>query len=96
VSTLAVLGAGVLAIVWGATHRASARARRSPARTEGLAVWAFLAALLVGWQLLAFLQHPRFDHPTLSSIADAVFEVHVVEALAFMGWLVGALAIGRR
>jgi hypothetical protein len=93
VAALAVVGAGVVAVGWGATHR---RPRGGPIERRGVAVWLVLATLLAGWQLAAFAQQPRSAHPTLSSIANAVFDGHLVQALACTVWLIVAGKLGEQ
>jgi hypothetical protein len=63
---------------------------------DGLKFWAVLAGALAVWQLAAFVQRPRQEHPTLSSLANALFESHPVRAAAFVLWLAGAAALARR
>lgn len=71
--------------------------RRSGAVPAGrLKVWASLVGALAIWQLAAFVQRPRQEHPTLSSLANALFENHPVRAGAFVLWLAGAAALARR
>jgi hypothetical protein len=48
------------------------------------------------WELAAFVQLPRADHPTISSLANQVFDSHVVRALAFAGWMAAGFGIARR
>lgn len=88
-----VVGAGVIAMAWGG------RGRRSPVRAwpaGGLLVWVALALGLAAWQMAAFMQHPRFQHPTLSSLANTVLDPHVVRAPALALWLVLAARLARR
>lgn len=67
---------------------------RAPLRHVG--VWAGLAAALALWQLATFLQHPRAEHPTISSLATTLFEHHPARALALLVWLIAAAALARR
>ena len=96
--TAAVLGAGIMAMTVGATRRRSAGAR--PKRRgdvgRGVAVWAVLFVVGSGWEVGAYLQEPRSDHPTVSSLADGVLDPHPVRAVAFMGWVAAAAALARR
>jgi hypothetical protein len=92
-TTVAVVGAGVVAIAWGVRRRSGPREAE---RAEGLVVWALLAGALAGWQLLAYFREPRSEHPTLSSMADAALSANPVRALAFVGWLAVAAALARR
>jgi hypothetical protein len=92
-ATVAVLGAGAVAIVWGLRH---GRPRRVVEHRRGLIGWAVLAVLLAGWQLAAYLRTPRSEHPTLSSMANTVLEPHPVQAVAFVAWLVVAAELAAR
>jgi hypothetical protein len=92
-ATLAVVGAGVLAMAWGFTHR---RPRTQPDERRGVGVWLLLAAILAAWQLAAYVQEPRSGHPTLSSMANAALEPHAVRALACAGWLLVAARLAAR
>jgi len=57
--------------------------------------WAGLAAALGLWEVVSFLQHPRAEHPTLSSLANGLFESHAARALALLAWLAGAAALAQ-
>jgi hypothetical protein len=46
--------------------------------------------------LAAWVQEPRTDHPTLSSITDSVLDTHGAEFVAFVAWLAGARWLARR
>ena len=59
-------------------------------------MWAGLAVAFGLWQLATFLQHPRAEHPTVSSLANTAFESHPVRALALLLWLIGAAVLARR
>ncbi|CAN5843495.1 hypothetical protein BH23ACT12_BH23ACT12_13770 [soil metagenome] len=61
-------------------------------------VWTWIALFggLAAWELAAFVQLPRADNPTLSSLANQVFDSHLVRALAFWVWIAGGLGIARR
>lgn len=63
---------------------------------SGLALWAVLVAALAAWELGAFLQLPRAEHPTLSFLANAIFDSHPVRAAAFLVWLAAGVGIARR
>ena len=91
----ATIGGGLAAMVAGALRR------RSPgpvhaAPSGGMAVWVALFAALTAWEVAAFLQQPRADHPTLSSISNSVLDAHPVRALAFVVWLAVAAELARR
>ena len=63
---------------------------------KGALVWAIVFGLLVGWELAAYLQHPRADHPTLSALADRVIDWRPARALAFLGWIALGANLSRR
>lgn len=87
----AVAVAGVAAIGVGA------RRRRVPALVPGGAVtWAVLVALLAGWELAAYVQHPRAEHPTLSSLANEVLDWRPARVLAFLLWAAVGADLARR
>jgi hypothetical protein len=93
---IATVAAGLGAVVAG--HRGGVGAGRSGTRPlrPGAAVWAALFVALAGWELAAFLQHPRVDHPTLSSLADGVLRYHPARAAAFLAWLSLGASLGHR
>jgi hypothetical protein len=62
----------------------------------GIATWAALAATAGAWQLVAYLQHPRADHPTLSSLANEVLDSHLARAVTFVVWIAAARGLARR
>jgi hypothetical protein len=90
-----VIGAGVAAMAWGAS-RLRPRPPGPAWPAGGLLRWVALAGALAGWQVAAFVQHPRSDHPTLSSLANTVLDPQPVRALALAGWLVIAARLARR
>lgn len=92
-ATLAVVGAGVVAMVVGQARRPQNESR--PARA-GAVRWVVLLVALAVWQLLAYAQHPRPEHPTLSSLTNAALESHTGRALAFTAWLVAGSRLARR
>ena len=92
---LAVEGAGVAALVLGSRRRAPAP-DLPPRPGAALGGWAALLGALAAWELAAYLQHPRHDHPTLSSLADAVLGSHPAQALAFLAWLALGADLARR
>jgi len=53
----------------------------------GIAVWVALLAALAIWEIAAFEQHPRDQHPTLSSMTNTALTPEPVRAAAFIGWL---------
>lgn len=58
--------------------------------------WAVLAAAVGLWELVSFLQHPRSEHPTLSSLANTVFENHPARTLGLLLWLALCAWFARR
>ena len=92
-ATVAVLLAGAAAAGAGAL---SGRSRRPARDVPGWGGWAALAVALALWQLGAYLQHPREDHPTLSSLANALLDSHGARAAAFVVWLLAAVHLARR
>jgi hypothetical protein len=83
VATAVVLGSGVIAIIVGLR----ARHPRHRYLRRGAGVWAALFLALVTVQLVAYVQHPRSEHPTLSVIVNAALDPHPVRAVAFVAWL---------
>jgi len=96
-SAVAVVGAGVTAMV----------ARRQPQRPppppppppepkRGTGAWLALAGVTAAWQLASFVQSPRDDHPTISSITNGLLDDHPTRAAAFTLWLLAARSLARR
>jgi hypothetical protein len=94
-ATAAVVLAGVAAMAVGRLRR---RPRRSSSDVDvsGIARWAGLAAVAGAWQLAAYLQHPRADHPTVSSLANELLDSHPARAAAFLVWIAAAWWLARR
>lgn len=92
-ATTVVLLSGVAASLAGGARRDTARV--APA-APGAAAWSALAAVAVAWEVLAYVQHPRGDHPTLSSLANAVLDSQPARAAAFILWLMATLELARR
>jgi hypothetical protein len=94
-ATAAVVLAGAAAMAIGGRER---RRGRSPTEGDvsGLAPWAALAAVAGAWQLAAYLQHPRGDHPTVSSLANELLDSHPARAAAFLVWIAAARWLARR
>jgi hypothetical protein len=65
-------------------------------RTVGVARWAVLASVAGAWQLVAYLQQPRTDHPTISSLTNALLDSHVTRAAALVVWIASAWGLARR
>ena len=52
--------------------------------------------VFVVWELFNYLVHgTRANHPTFSSITDAIDRFYLLKTLLFLGWLAGGLAIIR-
>jgi hypothetical protein len=96
-ASVAVVCAGAATALWAAWHRRRAGARGpGEAQGVGLVPWALLAATAAAWQLAAYAQHPRDDHPTLSSLTNAALDSHATRTAAFVVWLVTTVALVRR
>jgi hypothetical protein len=97
-ATAAVLLTGAAAIAIGTGERWQAR-RAPPAVVgdgSGIAKWVALATIACAWELASYLQHPRADHPTVSSLADYVLDTQVARATAFVIWVAAARGLARR
>ncbi len=92
-ATVAVLLAGGVAAAAGARGR---RWARPPEDTRHVVWWAALVAAGAALQLAAYLQHPRVDHPTISSLTNALLDSHAARAAAFVVWLAATVQIVRR
>jgi hypothetical protein len=93
-SLVAVGAAGVVAFAVGSRRRdASGPCTRA---VSGAWIWGVPLVLLAAWELAAYLQQPRADHPTLSSLADQALDGHPVRALAFLAWAAVAADLARR
>lgn len=92
---VAVLSAGAAAIAVGARRGRAHRLFRPPL-TRGTAAWAGLLLALGGWELSAYLRHPRAANPTISALANTALDSHGARALAFVVWVAGAARLARR
>lgn len=79
---LVALGRG-----WGRGRRDVPVDDRGRASTTGLAVWLALIAAAGAVQLTNYFSSPRSAYPTLSSLAELVFDSHAIRAAAFASWL---------
>ena len=93
-ATMAVLGGGVLALGVGRRRRPTSTAAAA-ATTRGVVLWVVLTSALAAWQVAAFVQSPRAEHPTLSSLANTALDPRPVRALAVIAWLAGAAWLAR-
>jgi hypothetical protein len=77
---------------------ASSSASPSPSTTgHPYLSWVLLLVIFVAWELFNYLVHgTRANHPTFSSITDAIDRFYLLKALLFLGWLAAALVIIRR
>jgi hypothetical protein len=78
---------------------ASASASASAPRPLGhpYLPWLGLVVVFVAWELFNYLVHgSRANHPTFSSITDAIDRFYLLKTLLFLGWLAGGLEIVRR
>lgn len=91
-ATAAVVGAGVVAMVVGARWRIGPGA----VHRGNVLGWAVVVLALAGWQLQAYVQEPRDDHPTLSSLIGALVDTRPERAVLFLAWLVVARELARR
>lgn len=95
-AAVVVPGAAVAALAALTRSHAGGSARRSEPALPRVAHWAALAAVAAVWQLAAYVQAPRGDHPTLSSLANAALDSHAARAAAFVAWLAAVMALVRR
>ena len=58
--------------------------------------WLILAVAACAWELQAYLRQPRYDHPTLSSLANGLLDSHPARAGAFVLWLLATVELARR
>jgi len=92
-AALAVVGAGIVAMAIGQAVLAPVEHRPAQGAIVG---WLALLAALAVWQLIAYVSQPRFEHPTLSSLANSVLDSHPARAVAFVAWLVAGAGVARR
>ena len=90
----AVLMGGLVAVALGANLLPVRVPRHSCPRRLG--VWAVLGATLALWELGSFLQEPRAEHPTLSSLTNMLFQSHAARALGLLMWLGAGTKLARR
>ena len=93
-ATVAVAAAGIAFVIVGTGRRRPARA--GSCAPHSAMAWAVLFALLAGWELAAYLQHPRADHPTLSALADQLLDWRPARALGFLAWMAIGADLARR
>jgi len=94
-SLVTVVGGGVVAMVVG-SRLPHVRHSTSVPAVGGAWPWLALTAALAAWELQSFVQHPRHDHPTLSSLSNTALASHGPRAVALLAWLAGAAWLARR
>jgi hypothetical protein len=85
---VAVPAVVVAALTWRRPGSRSSMPADTKATSGGNAVpWAVLFGLLAAFEVTAYVSSPRRDHPTLSSMADALMNTHPGRAAVFALWL---------
>ena len=79
-----------------ARQSAKPGAGKPGAGKRGAWVWALLATLMIVWELQAFVQHPRRDHPTLSSLSNELLATPTSRAMGVVAWLALGVWLARR
>ena len=94
----AVVLVGAVAMVVGTRQRPRRRASEPPAAATppGIGRWVVLGAVAAAWQLAAYVQEPRADHPTLSSLTNGVLDSRATRTVAVVLWIVVARGLARR
>ena len=92
----AVVAGGIVAVAIGAALGRHGSTDRPVRARAGTGAWLILLVAAVAWELAAYFQRPRSEHPTLSSLANGAFGSHPVRALALVAWLVLGVRIMRR
>jgi hypothetical protein len=92
-SLVATLGGGLVAIAVGRRCSPPVAARQP---VTGAWVWAILGGAAILWDLQAFLQQPRGDHPTVSSMTNDLLQGHFPRAGAMLVWLAVGWWLARR
>jgi hypothetical protein len=94
-ATVAVVVAGVAAAAVGWATAPRRQAPREAGRGSVVG-WVVLAGAIGVWQLAAYLQSPRAQHPTLSSLANALLSTQVARCAALLLWLAAMFQLARR
>jgi hypothetical protein len=93
---LAIVGMAVVVVVRWPLRTREVRAATRPGGHPYLP-WFGLFVVFVVWELFNYLVHgTRANHPTFSSITDAIDRFYPLKALLFLAWLAGAWVIVRR
>lgn len=90
---IATLGGGIVVIMVGRRSSPPVAARET---VSGAWLWAALGGAAIFWELQAFLQRPRNDHPTLSSLTNDLLQSHLNRAGAMVVWLAAGWWLARR
>jgi hypothetical protein len=94
-ANMVVLGAGGVLFWLAFADRPASRGIPRP--LAGRARWWLVpVVLMTGIELVNFALGPRYDHPTLSSLADPYLVGYLARAAAYFGWLAGYWALVRR
>jgi hypothetical protein len=67
-----------------------------PLRLPHPELWIGLAAAVSLWELVSFVQHPRSEHPTLSSLTNTLFASHAARTLGLLVWFALGAWLARR
>ncbi len=86
VAHVAVFGAAFAVLVLGTRFDRHGTERHSRITAATLLAWAVLVVAVVGFELFNFFQHPREDHPTMSSLINEV-DVLPVRRAMYLAWL---------
>ena len=90
---VATIGGGFVAIVTGRRLPPPVAAREL---VSGAWLWATLGGTAALWELQTFLQRPRSDHPTISSLTNDLLQSHLPLAGAMLVWLAAGVWLARR
>jgi hypothetical protein len=87
-----------MAVAVGVRWPLRTRSLRSPTVSgHPFLPWLALVLVFVVWELFNYLVHgSRSNHPTFSSITDAIDRTYLLKTLMFLAWLAGAWVIVRR
>jgi len=95
---VAIVGmAAAICLSWPLRTRKVRAATATPGPGHPYLPWLLLALVFVVWELFNYLvRGSRADHPTFSSITDAIDRTYALKALLFLGWLAFGWVILRR
>jgi hypothetical protein len=92
---VAIMGGGAVTILVGVRLPPVTAATRSGA-TGGAWGWSALAGAIAVWELQSFLQHPRGEHPTLSSLTTSLLQSHPSRMVSLLVWIGAGVWLARR